>query len=68
MKYPEYIYKNVRQNLGFERDDNSIDSQIDNIMSPREVLDSFWEWEGVIGYTHKIINSVLDVYGIERRD
>ena len=60
MKYPNYIYYNVRQNMGLEWNDTSMDEEIDE-MSPGEVLDRFWEWEGIIGYTHTIIDSVLDV-------
>lgn len=67
MRYPKYIYKNVRQNIGLEWDDNSMDDEIDG-MTPGEVLDRFWEWEGIVGYTHKIIDSVLDVYGIEKEE
>lgn len=65
MKYSNYIYNNVRQNLGLEWNDTSRDSEID-AMSPDEVLDRFWQWEGIIGYTHTIISSVFDVYGIDK--
>ena len=46
--------------MGLEWNDTSMDEEIDE-MSPGEVLDRFWEWEGIIGYTHTIIDSVLDV-------
>ena len=65
MKYPNYIYNNVRQNMGLEWNDTSKDNEIDK-MSRKEVLERFWTWEGIIGYANTIKNSVFDVYGINK--
>ena len=67
MKYPNYIYNNVRQNMGLEWNDTSKDNEIDK-MSRKEVLERFWMWEGIIGYANTIKNSVFDVYGINKGD
>lgn len=66
-KYPEYIMKNVRQNMGVEEWDTSLDSEIDK-MSPGEVLDRYWEYEGLMGYTSLIVDTVFDVFGLDREE
>ena len=59
-KYPEYIYENVRRNFGLKADDTSKDILIDN-MEPELVLERYWAWEGIIGYSHEMINTVNDI-------
>ena len=66
-KYPEYIMKNVRQNMGVEEWDTSLDSEIDK-MSPGEVLDRYWTYEGLMGYTNLIVDTVFDVFGLDREE
>lgn len=64
--YPDYIMRNVRQSLDLEPDDTSRDEEI-NEMDKEEVLEKFWQWEGIIGYTSKILSSVEDIYGYGKR-
>lgn len=65
--YPEYVMKNVRQNLGLEPDDTSMDSEI-NDMSKREVFARCLEWEGIIGYEYKILSLVSEIFGVDLMD
>lgn len=62
--YPYYIMRDVRQNLGLEPNDTSMDDEIIS-MDPEDVLRCYWEWNGIIGYTHQIISSVCDVLGFD---
>lgn len=66
-KYPAYIMKRLRQNLGLEPDDTSGDKEID-IMSPGEVVDRVLEWEGIIGYSSLITDLIFDVYGFDKEN
>ena len=66
-KYPAYIMKRLRQNLGLKPNDASKDKEID-IMSPGEVVDQVLEWEGIIGYSILITNLIFDVYGFDKED
>lgn len=63
-KYPMYIMKKVRLNLGLEEDDSSKDCEI-NSMSKFEVFDRVLEWEGLINYSQRIMSIVEDVFGVE---
>ena len=67
MKYPEYIYENVRQTFGLDAQDTSKDEEI-NEMSRGDVLKHFWEWEGIIGYSHLMYETVCDIYGFKESD
>lgn len=67
MKYPVYIMKRLRQNMGLEPEDSSMDKEID-IMSPGEVVDRVLEWEGIIGYSNLITDLIFDVYGFDKED
>lgn len=66
-KYPTYIMKRLRQNLGLEPDDASEDKEID-IMTPGEVVDRVLEWEGIIGYSNLITDLIFDVYGFDKEN
>lgn len=33
-------------------------------MSPRDLIDAFLQWEGIIGYTSHIIHQIEAAYGI----
>lgn len=63
-KYPDYIVEAVRQNLGLDYSDDSKDDEI-NQMNPDEVLESYWAWNGIIGYADQMKESVADIYGID---
>lgn len=66
MKYPEYIYRNVRQALGLEdAQDTSKDEEI-NEMSKADVLKKFWEWEGILGYSSLMYETVCDIFDFKR--
>lgn len=65
--YPEYIMQNVRQNLGLESDDTSMDSEINN-MSKREVFARCLEWEGIIGYEYKILSLINEIFCVDLMD
>lgn len=63
-KYPDYIMKKIRQRMGLEEDDTSIDDSI-NKMSKDSVFDKVLGWEGFIGYTDTIKGWVEDIYNVE---
>lgn len=63
-KYPMYIMRKVRTNLGLDADDTSQDETI-NSMSNDEVFGRVLEWEGIIGYNRRIMSIVEDVFGVE---
>ena len=64
MKYPEYIMKTLRQNSGLEKDDTSHDKVFESF-SKRMVFDRLLIWEGIIGYSGRIIGFIEDVYGVK---
>lgn len=66
MKYPEYIYRNVRQTFGLDAQDTSKDAEI-NRMDKIDVLGRYWQWEGIIGYEYKILQTVCDIYGFKEK-
>ena len=63
-KYPEFIMRNVRETYGLEPDDTSNDSLIDDLFM-EDVLRRYLEWEGIIGYTRKIITAIEAIYGVD---
>ena len=63
-KYPDYIVESVRRNLGLDINDNSMDNEI-NDMDPDEVLERYWTWNNIIGFSERIKESVADIYGID---
>lgn len=56
-RYSSFIMRAVRQNVGLEEDDTSMDDEITE-MDGEEVVSRFLEWEGIIGYTSTIIEVV----------
>ena len=64
MKYNEYIMRNVRGNLDLEIDDTSKDDLIME-MSKKEVLERYFIWEGICGYTDIILDLIYDIYGVD---
>lgn len=65
--YPDDIMRCVRQNLGYDSNDTNADKEI-SIMTPHEVLNSWLEWQGIIGYTDDILHAVSSIYKENWRD
>lgn len=61
--YPNYVLKVLRQKFGKSEDDTSMDEYFQTI-SPDEVFDEILEWEGILGYTHKILSWIQDIYKV----
>ena len=64
LKYSLYIMKKVRQHIGLGEDDPSKDAEINN-MTRGSVFQHCLEWEGIIGYTSRILSWVGDIYGVD---
>lgn len=64
LKYPLPIMKSVRQNLGRDRDDPSLDAVIEG-MSRMEVFGRVLTWEGIIGYEDLIASWIQDIFEID---
>lgn len=62
--YPEWLLKNIRQNLGLEPDDTSQDDEI-NAMSKQEVFERYLTWQGIIGYSDRIISVIETIYNVD---
>ena len=62
-KYSERVMRNVRENMGLEPDDTSKDKYIESL-GRHEVLDRFLTLEGIIGYTNKIEDAIIDIYHV----
>ena len=62
-KYSNEVMKNVRQNLGLEENDTSLDEKI-NSMDKDEVFMRFLEWEGLMGWSwvESLKNAVINIY------
>lgn len=56
-RYSNFIMEAVRQNMGLDEDDTSMDDEIME-MDGEEVVRRYLEWEGIIGYTSTIIDVV----------
>lgn len=63
-KYPAYIMRKVRMNLGLDVDDTSRDEYI-NSMSRNEAFGRVLEWEGIIGYDQRIMSIVEDIFDVK---
>lgn len=60
-KYPLDIVKCVRQHLGLDENDGSLDDGI-NTMSRDEVFEIVCNWNGLINYASKIKSWVNSIY------
>ena len=60
-QYSNYLMRSVRQSMGIDEDDTSRDDAIME-MDSYELLDRFLEWEGIIGYTQKIVNILKEIF------
>jgi hypothetical protein len=56
-RYSNFIMEAVRQNMGLDEDDTSMDDEIMK-MDGEEVVRRYLEWEGIIGYASDIIEVV----------
>lgn len=62
-KYPPYIMRQLRESLDLEPEDTSKDHTINN-MSPKTVFRKWLDYEGIIGYSNRIISLVEDIFGV----
>ena len=62
--YPDYIMEDVRQSLGYEEDDSTVDKMIYEL-SKREVFALWLQWQGIIGYEDSILDAVENIYNID---
>ena len=60
---PKRIVKVVRQTMGLDADDPSRDGEI-ICMSHRELFDAWLTWNGIIGYTEVILDTIEEIYSI----
>ena len=60
-KYPDNIMRNVRQALGLEPDDMSMNEEI-NDMDQIDVFDKWLQWEGILGYANTIKDAVDNIF------
>lgn len=63
-KYFDNIMGDVRQNLGLEPDDESMDERI-NTMTRQEVFNRVCNWNGLINYAGMLREWVEDIWGID---
>ena len=61
---PENVMRDMRERRGLDATDTSEDKEILS-MSKREFLDEWLDWEGIIGYTTKIMDMVYYAFGID---
>ena len=62
-KYPPYILRAVRSNLGYDENDDSHDEEIYG-MNKDEVLEAVCNWDGLIHYGNRIKGWIESIYGI----
>ncbi|WP_373166262.1 hypothetical protein [Agathobaculum sp. Marseille-P7918] len=64
-RYPEYIIRYLRQRKGLDKDDTSLDEQL-QAMSPSDVFAKILEWNGLlVGWDCTIKGWIKDIYGID---
>ena len=54
----------LRQRLGLEADDTSVDTSI-NTMSRDDAFSEVLEWDGLIRYDTRIKSWIRDIYGVD---
>lgn len=62
--YPDAIMEAVRQNLGLEKNDTSMDDTIMK-MSKDEVLDRVGTWNNLIGFGPSVRSWVEGIWGVD---
>lgn len=60
----DYTMKELRQRRGLDEYDTSEDTEILE-MSGFEFLDEWLQWNGIIGYTEMIVETIYAAYGID---
>ena len=60
----KYIKMILRETENINPTDSSHDEYIDTF-TPYEILDRVLQYEGIIGYTSKIISIIEEIYNIE---
>ena len=63
-KYPEYIMAKIRQRMGLESEDTSLDWRITK-MSKMEVFNQVLLWEGLIGFDYALPHWIKDIFGVD---
>lgn len=66
-KFSEEFMEIARQSLYLEDDDTSRDNEI-NAMTKLEMLDTLFNWEGIINYTGTVVSWIYDLFGIDLTD
>ena len=66
-KYSEEVMKKVRQRLGVEEDDTSLDLDIAGLHQG-EVFNHCLCWEGIIGFGLPIRRWIEDIYGVQLKE
>lgn len=60
---PEWIMRNIRENMYLEPDDTSRDEDILEL-DGEDFLNKWLEWNGICGYTRDIIDVIYYAFGI----
>lgn len=61
--YSDYTMECVRQNLGLEENDKSMDTEIEE-MNKIEVLERYLQWNNLVGFADEIVEVVNDIYDL----
>ena len=64
---PEFVMKEMRERLGGDEDDTSLDEKILSL-SPRGFLQEWLNWNGLFTYADFIIEAFYMAYGISLED
>ena len=64
---PEFVMKEMRERLGGDEDDTSLDEKILSL-SPRDFLQEWLNWNGLFAYADFIIEALYMAYGISLED
>lgn len=62
--YNEDVMKAVRQSLGYDENDNSVDEVIMK-MDKEEVFERYCTWNGLIGWYRKLIEIVEIIFEVK---
>lgn len=61
--YSDYTMECVRQNLGLEENDKSMDTEIEE-MNKIEVLERYLQWNNLVGFADEIVEVINDIYNL----
>ncbi len=62
--YPNHVLKILREAEGLDSTDTGRDEQLQDIF-PESVFDAMLEYEGIIGYSYKILNWIEDIFKVK---